>query len=69
MKIGLCFYCKHLHQTTTPGKALTCEAFPTGVPEEIAFGDVVHDKPYPGDNGIQYEPISVSTPHTAPSLP
>jgi hypothetical protein len=32
-----------------------CKAFPDGIPEEIVRERVVHDKPYPGDNGIQYE--------------
>lgn len=33
----------------------TCEAFPKGIPEEIARGDVDHRGPYPGDHGIRYE--------------
>lgn len=33
-----------------------CAAFPNGIPKEIAFGDNPHTDPYPGDNGIQYEP-------------
>jgi hypothetical protein len=32
-----------------------CKAFPDGIPSEIAYGDNKHLKPYPGDNGIQYE--------------
>lgn len=34
-----------------------CEAYPNGIPEEIRLGKNDHKKPYPGDNGIQYEPI------------
>ena len=32
----------------------TCKAFPDGIPEAISYGER-HDKPYPGDNGIQFE--------------
>ena len=33
-----------------------CEAFPDGIPKEIAFGDWDHTKPFPGDKGILFEP-------------
>ena len=41
------------------GKAynLICKAFPKGIPEEIAYGPNLHLKPYPGDHGIQFEPM------------
>jgi hypothetical protein len=32
-----------------------CKAFPEGIPFEIVFGNNAHTKPFPGDNGIQYE--------------
>ena len=32
-----------------------CEAFPKGIPDEIAYGDNDHTKPFKGDNGIQYQ--------------
>lgn len=32
-----------------------CMAFPEGIPPEIAYGKNLHLKPFPGDNGIQYE--------------
>ena len=34
---------------------VVCEAFPDGIPAEIAYGRNKHLKPFPGDNGIQYE--------------
>jgi hypothetical protein len=32
-----------------------CKAFPEGIPDELAMSVVMHDKPYPGDNGIRFE--------------
>ncbi len=32
-----------------------CAAFPHGIPYAIAYGNNLHLRPYPGDNGIQYE--------------
>jgi len=32
-----------------------CEAFPDGIPFEIAYGDNDHTDPFEGDNGIQFE--------------
>jgi hypothetical protein len=33
-----------------------CAAFPNGIPDAIAEGDVEHREPYPGDRGIRFEP-------------
>lgn len=49
---SLCPQCKH----KTLGKA-TCKAYPNGIPPEILTGQVLHNKPYRGDNGIQFEPL------------
>ncbi len=51
-----CAFCKHLH-TATPEEPLTCDAFPDGIPEPIATTKVEHVEPYPGDNGIRFEPL------------
>lgn len=32
-----------------------CEAFLEGIPDEIAFGDNLHDRPFKGDRGTQFE--------------
>jgi hypothetical protein len=32
-----------------------CDAFPNGIPDEIAYGDNKHLTPVKGDNGITYE--------------
>jgi len=34
---------------------VVCEAFPKGIPSEIAYGKNLHLKPFPGDRGIQFE--------------
>lgn len=35
---------------------LTCRAFPNGIPKEVLCGEHKHTTPYPGDNGIVFEP-------------
>lgn len=45
-----CHYCKHIHQD-----GVTCKAFPKLIPTEILMGDIIHNKKYAGDNGIQFE--------------
>jgi rubrerythrin len=48
---GQCIGCKHYTFNAT------CEAFPDHIPHAIFSGQVIHTKPYPGDCGIQYDPI------------
>lgn len=45
-----CAKCQHY------GGGSTCKAFPKGIPAEILSGQVVHDKPYDGDQDIQFTP-------------
>ena len=33
-----------------------CAAYPRGIPHNLAAGVVLHEEPYPGDNGIRFEP-------------
>ncbi len=37
---------------------LACAAFPDRIPEEIWNGQRNHNAPYPGDHGIQFEPMT-----------
>jgi hypothetical protein len=36
---------------------LGCDAFPEGIPDEIILGGDKHRRAFPGDHGIQFEPI------------
>jgi hypothetical protein len=49
----ICSDCKHLHDDL----GFKCDAFPEGIPDEIITGGFIHKKPFPGDNGIQFEEI------------
>jgi len=48
-----CIKCKHYKRNNQ------CTAF-TSIPFEIQSGKNDHKKPFPGDNGIQFEPIEES---------
>jgi hypothetical protein len=37
---------------------LACAAFPDRIPREIWNGERNHNSPYPGDNGIRFEPMT-----------
>lgn len=51
----VCALCKHLRFE----QGRTCAAFPANdaIPLEIWNGENDHKRPYPGDNGIQFEPL------------
>lgn len=46
-----CISCQHYQG------AITCDAYPDGIPIEIITGEHDHTQPYEGDNGIRFEPI------------
>ena len=57
-KIGSCLTCKHIIFEDNDGVRIPshrCKAYPEGIPIEIQFGDVVHDKSYKNDGGVVYE--------------
>lgn len=51
----ICLLCKHLLN----GEKFACKAF-AEIPDDIIFSRFDHRQPYPGDNGIQFEPIESS---------
>ena len=57
LKLTKCHKCKYYVEPTEYDLMPKCKAFPEGIPLEIFREEVDHEKPYPGDNGIQYEPI------------
>ena len=60
----LCWSCLHFHgEGYTPpdfpeewcdAGIVKCDAFPEGMPEAIRRDEFDHDKPHPGDHGLQY---------------
>lgn len=52
-----CNECIHFHKHSR-----CCDAFPDGIPTDIIVGIHDHRDPYPGDNGIHFEPKVKTTP-------
>ena len=46
-----CMLCKHLSED-----GISCTAFPDTIPQDILANVFDHRNPFPGDNGILFEP-------------
>ena len=49
--VSQCLHCKHARAYNK------CAAFPDGAPKAILENDHDHRLPFPGDNGIRFEPL------------
>ncbi len=50
----MCMICIYLMGSSIPENP-SCHAFPMGIPADIWEGRNGHDKPYPGDHGLQFK--------------
>jgi hypothetical protein len=47
-----CHNCKHYsEELTLEAEQSACKAFPKGIPEEVLWGDEIHDRKLPGQVG------------------
>lgn len=52
-----CGSCRHFDLVKfQENKEFRCVAYPNGIPEHLYLGYHDHKTPYPGDQGIQYQP-------------
>ena len=45
-----------------------CTAFPDEIPTDLWLGNVLHDEPYPNDNGVLFVPKRHVLPETVEQL-
>jgi hypothetical protein len=50
--VPICYSCARLHPLSAD--RMTCDAFPTGIPDPILESEADHRQPYTGDNGIRF---------------
>lgn len=53
--LPICYKCKHFDIASV--EVIRCAAFSDGIPFAIISSEHDHHSPYPGDNGIRFEPI------------
>lgn len=52
-EMSQCHCCIHYKESSSKD---ICDAFPKGIPQDILNNYICHTQPFPGDNGIQFEP-------------
>lgn len=53
--------CRHYRHLTS-FRAHTCAAFPEGIPDALWWSYRGHREPFPGDHGIQFSQITLTSP-------
>lgn len=54
-RISQCLVCKHFSGQVEGSDEQGCEAFPSGIPDDVWKNKVMHTEPIEGDNGIVFE--------------
>ena len=60
----LCMWCRRYIRSTWSDFA--CQAFPEGIPDQIITNQADHRQPYPGDNGLLFDPENPGDPQFDP---
>lgn len=48
----ICYVCRHRTR-----QAMTCAAFPAGIPLAVLYSEADHRQPFAGDRGITFDPV------------
>jgi len=52
-----CAYCRHFKAERRDGNYCTAYPFAPGIPLAIIQNQHDHRQPYPGDNGVRFDPL------------